>query len=384
MASRQDPRLEFLQTLQTSHVDLAAPLSTIADLYQRKLWHQLTDKLLELVKAPSLTGQSMINLYTLFIKDFEAKINQLKLVQLVAVISAHFPNVDESFKFLEEIGAKVSTDREASLFCQSYQAMTQLKLGNLDKCLELVEKMKADLEGLAGLDPIVHSHVYKIAADYYKVKSNASGFYKNSLLFLSYTPVSTMPSEQKVSLAFDLGIAALVADDIYGFGELLEIGILNSLEGSSQEWLLRLVEAVNGGKISEFNRILSSCASQMNTLDALRSASQLLRQKVIILALVELVFNRPKGDRTLSFQVIAEATELPLDQVELLVMKAMSLGIIRGVIDEVEGVVRVSWVQPRVLDLPRIAIMRDRLEEWTHNVHNVLVTLEQQTPELFV
>lgn len=46
---------------------------------------------------------------------------------------------------------------------------------------------------------------------------------------------------------------------------------------------------------------------------------------------------------------------LPLStQVELLVMKALSAGLVKGSIDEVDKRVLMTWVQPRVLDLQQV------------------------------
>jgi uncharacterized membrane protein len=43
-------------------------------------------------------------------------------------------------------------------------------------------------------------------------------------------------------------------------------------------------------------------------------------------------------------------------QVELLVMKALSLGLVKGFIDEIDQKVSLTWVQPRVLDLQQVSI----------------------------
>eukprot|EP00118_Oscarella_pearsei_P004295 m.18134 g.18134 ORF g.18134 m.18134 type:complete len:96 (+) comp27601_c0_seq2:1372-1659(+) len=71
-------------------------------------------------------------------------------------------------------------------------------------------------------------------------------------------------------------------------------------------------------------------------------------------------------------------------QVELLVMKALSVGLVRGSIDEVKQLVNMTWVQPRVLDLPQIKGMCQRLGEWSEKVKQTIVTVEDHSPELLV
>ena len=70
-------------------------------------------------------------------------------------------------------------------------------------------------------------------------------------------------------------------------------------------------------------------------------------------------------------------------QVEWLVMRAMSLKLVKGVMDEVERVVHVSWVQPRVLEKAQLLRLAERLAFWRGRVDATHVYVEEQTPELF-
>ena len=75
------------------------------------------------------------------------------------------------------------------------------------------------------------------------------------------------------------------------------------------------------------------------------------------------------------------ASNLPVDQVELLVMRALSLKLIRGLLDQVDGTLRVTWVQPRVLQTAQISLMKERLNAWTGTGNNTLQFLQEETPE---
>lgn len=99
------------------------------------------------------------------------------------------------------------------------------------------------------------------------------------------------------------------------------------------------------------------------------------------MALIEAVFKRAADDRTMSFQEIAEETRLPVDEVEHLVMKALSLKLIRGALDQVAGTAQITWVQPRVLSRAQIGQLAARLEGWVGKLNAVERRI---APEVFV
>nr|XP_009611841.1 26S proteasome non-ATPase regulatory subunit 13 homolog B-like [Nicotiana tomentosiformis] len=183
-------------------------------------------------------------------------------------------------------------------------------------------------------------------------------------------------------LAFDLSLSALLGDNIYNFGELLAHPIIQSLVGTKVEWLYYILEAFNTGDLVRYQQLCHVHQAALSAQPALVQNEQKLLEKVNILCLMEIIFSRPADDRTIPLSVIAERTKLNVEDVEYLLMKSLSVHLIEGIIDQVEGTVHVSWVQPRVLGITQIKSLRDRLDNWVDKVHTALLSVEAETPDL--
>lgn len=77
------------------------------------------------------------------------------------------------------------------------------------------------------------------------------------------------------------------------------------------------------------------------------------------------------------FSTIEKETKVKNAEIEHLVMKALSLGLVRGTIDQVAEIARINWVQPKVLDKQQIVGMRGRLREWDASVNELGTWIEK-------
>ncbi len=179
-----------------------------------------------------------------------------------------------------------------------------------------------------------------------------------------------------------MSLAALLGENIYNFGELLGHPVLRTLQGSGYEWLAELLAAFNAGDLRAYDALCVKHAAMLNAQPALVAAERALREKITLVALTEVVFALPAEQRTISLATIAQKTQLSLDGVERLLMKTLSVHLIEGVIDQVAGTVRVTWVQPRVLLQPQVAELRARLDGWIDKVHAARLELESASPDL--
>lgn len=228
------------------------------------------------------------------------------------------------------------------------------------------------LDTFDSVETSVHASFYRVSADYYQAKHDFAAYYKSALLYLACVNVSDLTVEERRSRAHDLCVAALLSETIYNFGELLLHPILDSLRDTQQAWLRELLFAFNRGDLRAYDKL----RGHITSTPLLRDREVFLHQKISLAALTETVFRRPPHDRAMTFSTIRDETNVRADEIEHLVMKALSLGLVRGTIDQVSQVAEISWVQPKVLDMTQIEGMRERLREWDASVNKLGVWME--------
>jgi len=359
--------------------EVAATFVTLEEFYNKRLWHQLTLALLEFVKDPVFVGNDgLVKLYDNFIADFEMKMNPLSLVEISAYIFKQIPDPNQAIEFLQKIQEKVKANTEAVVLCMTLIGQMKLSLlKDVDGTKKIIEETEVLLDTLDGVTS-VHGRFYELSSNYYRLIGKYAEYYRDALRFLGCTDITDIPKEEQMERAFYLGLAALLGTGVYNFGELLAHPILDSLKGTDKQWLVDVLYVFNSGNILEYERLRPFWQTQPDL-----SANELnLRQKISLLCLMEMTFKRPANHRQLTFAEISKEACLPEDEVELLVMKALSLALVKGSIDHVDRKVHMSWVQPRVLDTNQIANMQKRLEDWCSDVQSMEVLLEKKAGDI--
>lgn len=318
-----------------------------------------------------------MQLYTSFISTFETKINPFGLVEIGSVIVNQVSDKKEAVTFLEKLKDKVKMCDEAVWLCKVLQGQIHLEyLNDLEATKKIIEDLKDILEEAGNVTP-VHGKYYMLASQYYRLIGQHADYYRCSLQFLGCS-IESFPKDQWPQQAFFLGLAALLGEGVYNIGELLAHPIVDSLRGTENEWLLDLLHAFNSGDIGKFEQMKPKW-SQIADLSAQEIK---LRQKISLLCLMEMTFKRAANNRTITFDEISKEARLPLKEVEILIMKALSQGLVRGAIDQVSGVVNMTWVQPRVLNREQVAGMAKTLDTWIQSITTMEQLIESRASEI--
>jgi len=269
---------------------------------------------------------------------------------------------------------KVIQNDEAFIESRSLLALTHIELNDPVLAKQTLVKAKEKLDATTGVDASVYSTYYRAWASYYKLVNVPEEFYQYAIKYIAYTQLDSIPKQTLVELAFDLGIAALVGETIFNFGDLLEHPVIESLQGTDNQWMADVIYTFNTGNITKWKELQNQYSQHLNSHAALTRKHELLDRKIRLMALVELAFSRTSGDRNIQFDDISRICQV--DDVEMLIMRALSLGLIRGDIDEVSNYFSAVWVQPRILNMEQIADMGKRLDQWETKVKKSLKEME--------
>ncbi|KAI3716841.1 hypothetical protein L1987_68029 [Smallanthus sonchifolius] len=352
--------VEYLDSVRNAHPELSDWCNTLSDFYQRKLWYDLTFKLDQFTVLPVLqTGDNLIQLYHNFIIHFELRIMPLMLAHFAVRISSQYPEDEAGINFLKRVIEKLQSTREKYLegpilFINMQIAFFYLRKQDHKECKNLLDNGDTTLNSMSGIDPCVYAHYYWMSCQYHMFLQDPAEFHKNAILFLKYASLESLPDLQKRFITFHTFTTAMLGDNIYNFGELLEHPIIKR------------------------TRDHKTCLSSQ---PALVENEKKILEKISILQFMEFIYSIPSKDRTIPLTTIAEHMKLTVKDVEHLLMKSLSAHLIEGVIDEVDGTVHVTRVQPRVQEINQIEYLRHRLSNWLGKVQWVILSAETGTPE---
>jgi len=155
-----------------------------------RLWHQITLKLVEFFDDP-LSQPYQVDVYDRFVRDFTAKLNPLKLVEMGVKVSSQIDSAylmrrdslptffssilssdpSDHIGFLSDILSRIDKDKsqEAYVLLLATIARAKLIFGDIEGTKADMDAAWKVLDDLSGVDGGVNAAYYSIAADYYKV-----------------------------------------------------------------------------------------------------------------------------------------------------------------------------------------------------------------------
>lgn len=134
-------------------------------------------------------------------------------------------------------------------------------------------------------------------------------------MYISYTPIHTLSDHQKYQLASSMALSAVVGEGIFNFGEVIATPILGALKGTANQWLHDIVLALNEGRVDALDTIVEAHRDLYFANSELSLNHESIKEKAMLLSLVNIAFERPSHNRIISFSDIAIRTVIPVDKV---------------------------------------------------------------------
>jgi 26S proteasome regulatory subunit N9 len=353
--------IDYCEALGNENPALATVGSEMADCLKQKLWHQLTLLVIDFTESQS-DPDVLLGIYDKVVLAVESKWNPLSFARIATTVAMALPDGAAARALLENVLVKPNLQASARIYLESKHSLLLLaeQPKVFPESLLVIQKRIAqnasDLDDRK--DATVHAAHYQQAMQYYKNVGPPEAFYEQAMSFLNYE------SSTDVQLAIDLCVAALTGNGVYNLGQVEQTPLLKLLI-PDHEWLVLLLKACAAGDVTLFRQLSQQYAAEIQTQPALVHLASFVQEKLTLLALVHFVFE--SRVTTLKFQDLAARLQCDAD-VEYVIMRALSVHLIEGTMDQVDQTLEVTWVMPRVLNQEQLTKLADRFGEWAGNV----------------
>lgn len=271
----------------------------------------------------------------------------------------------------------------ATFLLKISQAEKKLTLGNHHDCIEELTEIRRQVERHGDTEPKVYSNMANVFGLYYNRRDDFENYFKSCMQYLAYTPAEDMLEKEKKELSIKMGMSILLGKNVFNITELLDKEVILSLVGTEYEWLYKLMTSLAKGNITEFESTFNGNLKViMEKFPKVYKQKTYLEQKVRIIGFLELIFTLGKDERSIPFEKIASTCQIDQKDVELLLLKSLSLELVKGTIDEVSQVVHIEWAMPRHLNKDHLEIMHKKMQVWEAKMEDVIRMCEEKAVEL--
>lgn len=397
-------------TISNSTSESAALLRDLTVLNDQKLWFQLSEKLEFLYFDESISkvldNNIKTNIFENFVEPIIKNLNDLKVSDFLIYIlendtSGLTPqNKIDSLKKVKNIlieldDKKVNQNdgymkRINSITVINCEIIKYLLMGNhLNESVDLLKQVSESLS-----NPLDENFIairtklayYQALLKLNQYNSEFNEYYYNSLLFIScYQKLKEdkyFSNDEYLNNVFvwknfrlNLLLATLLADKIYHFNEVLDNNWLrntkfannNESDYQSEQILNEIIstDLVENNSLNFESNINKLKTKYPKILDENRLL--FLKQKKSLVNLVNLIFNENINKKVLTFEEISRSISVSTCDIELLLMKAMSLNLMKGKIDQINQLIKINWIQPRVMTKKEIEVLQKNLINWREN-----------------
>jgi 26S proteasome regulatory subunit N9 len=374
----------FVDTVKATHPQFAEKLNLLQEYAQRKLWHEMTVECTALLQDNDFNAEFGVAFHDSVLRFGREHLNPFAYARMVLLITSRVRSPQQIVEFL---GANAITpEYEANQVLRCEEATLRvLELNDGAMCTALTTELTEYLSkrDTLSVHNLLHMQYNRMSAAREWAVSDFDSYYHSVFQYLAYCDEKTTLAAVGVdTLATRLAIAALASSKVHNFGEFVANTVVTTALRGDKAWLLDLLHAFNDGDIAKFEATTKSHLANIQAIPALASQEATLRGKVTLMALLHLIFYTPVTQRTFTFAQIAKRCAVKVDDVEILLLKAFALGLVRGGIDEIEGTTSISYVAPRVLHKKEITTFTENLTKWAEEVSSTERGMHKQLQKL--